>query len=335
MKDQPKTFKVLSIDGGGIKGLYSAKILEHFEEKFNCKISDYFDMICGTSTGGLIALALSLKIPAKDIVKFYTEKGPLIFPDRTKYIWQRGYDMWRQVAWKGKFSDKVLKDALTELFGDKLIGETKNLLCIPSYIVTEARPRVFKRDYGELTADNNTTCVDIGLATSAAPTYFPMAEIPIYHNQQFIDGGVWANNPTIVGYTEALINFVGEGKGFDDLSILSISSLCITGGMPVGLKRHRSFINWRKELFESSMTGQSNFCDYFMGHVQHMTDVKVNYVRIPSIVIASPQEGFIQLDVANDKAIKLILGKGDHQGLIYSKLPEIKEFFKNQKLYII
>lgn len=75
-----KVFKILSIDGDGIKGLYSASILAKFEEKFNCKTSSHFDMICGTSTGGLIALALPLKIPAKDICKFYEDKGELIFP---------------------------------------------------------------------------------------------------------------------------------------------------------------------------------------------------------------------------------------------------------------
>ena len=78
---EKKTFKILSVDGGGIKGLYSSTILEHFEEKYNCSISDHFDMLCGTSTGGLIALALSLGIPAKKISEFYKEKGGVIFPN--------------------------------------------------------------------------------------------------------------------------------------------------------------------------------------------------------------------------------------------------------------
>jgi patatin-like phospholipase/acyl hydrolase len=80
-----KVFKILSIDGGGIKGLYSASILSKFEKTFNCQTSDHFDMICGTSTGGLIALALSLKIPAKDICEFYENKGELIFKNKGTY----------------------------------------------------------------------------------------------------------------------------------------------------------------------------------------------------------------------------------------------------------
>lgn len=74
-----KRFKILSIDGGGIKGLYSAEVLAKFEEIYQCRISDHFDLICGTSTGGIIALGISLGIPMSDICKFYTQHGPRIF----------------------------------------------------------------------------------------------------------------------------------------------------------------------------------------------------------------------------------------------------------------
>ena len=80
-----KKFKILCIDGGGIKGLYSARLLAKFEEVFDCVISDCFDMLCGTSTGGIIALAASLKIPMSDVVKFYQEHGPSIFNERAKH----------------------------------------------------------------------------------------------------------------------------------------------------------------------------------------------------------------------------------------------------------
>ena len=98
-----KTFKILTIDGGGIKGLYSSKIIEHFEENFDCQMSDYFDMICGTSTGGILALGLSLKLRASEISNLYEEKG------------------------------------IEDTFGDKKIEDCDNLLCIPSYSYTDAR----------------------------------------------------------------------------------------------------------------------------------------------------------------------------------------------------
>src|SRR5690554_6549878 len=107
--EEKKTFKILSIDGGGIKGLYSAKILQKFEEKFNCRTSDHFDMICGTSTGGLIALALTSKLSAEDICKFYEDKGEIIFPKnkiiRIPCLFEIDIGFLKQALFSGKYSD--------------------------------------------------------------------------------------------------------------------------------------------------------------------------------------------------------------------------------------
>ena len=291
-------FKILSIDGGGIKGLYSSTILEHLESKFGGSCSDYFDMICGTSTGGLIALALSQKIPASEISKIYTKHGKDIFPKQNKLV-----GLLRQTLWKGKFKDEALKNVLTEIFGEKTIGESNNLLCIPSYSFTDARPWIFKYDHkeGNLDRDNKARYVDVALTTSAAPTYLPLAEIDLYDYKQFIDGGVWANNPSLLGLVEALTYFVGEGKPYDSIQILSVSSLNNTAGKPTGLKRNRSFIQWRNDLFETSLIGQSHFSHY----------------------------------VATDKALHLIRGKGNDRGTLASKDPEIAKFFQSQKTYKI
>jgi uncharacterized protein len=338
-------FKILSIDGGGIKGLYSATILKEFEEKFNCHISDYFDMICGTSTGGIIALALSLKIPAKEICDFYESKGPKILPSSHKINFfgkKISRRFLKQLVFNGKYSDKPLKHALEEVFKEKIVGDSNNLLCIPSYTITEARPFVFKYDHpeGTLDRDNKAKMVDVALATSAAPTFFPLAEIPYYNNKQFCDGGVWANNPTLVGLLEALDIFVGEGenkrgedKKYKSIKILSLSSLSITGGKPTGLKRHRSFLNWGNDLFETSMTGQSFFTDFFLKRIKSISNSSIDYVRIPSVIIASEQESLVQLDVASRKALDLMIGKGKDQADIYKKLPEIADFFKEIKTY--
>lgn len=333
-----KTFKILSIDGGGIKGLYSATILKEFEEKFKCQISDYFDMICGTSTGGLIALALALKIPAKEICDFYEFEGPKIFP-QSKSVPFFGLIISRrfmkQIVSGGKYSDKPLRTALGKIFKESKIGDSNNLLCIPSYTITEARPFIFKYDHTILDRDNGALMVDVALATSAAPTYFPMAEIPYYNNKQFIDGGVWANNPTLVGLLEALTYFVGEDKDYKKLKIMSISSLSITGGKSTGLKRQRSFLNWGNDLFETSFTGQSFFSHFFMEKIKTISNIDIDYERIPSVSVARDQESLIQLDVATKKAIDLIKGKGKDQADIYKKLPAIIEFFKEEKTFKI
>ncbi|KAA6345210.1 hypothetical protein EZS27_007186 [termite gut metagenome] len=329
MTQEKKTFKILSIDGGGIKGLYSSTILEHLEEKYECSISDYFDMLCGTSTGGLIALALSLGIPAKTISEFYMNKGAQIFPDLPFF------NSLKQVLWGGKFSDKNFKKSLVEIFEDKQIGDSKNLLCIPTYSYTDARPWVFKFDHkeGELDRDNKAKYVDVALATSAAPTYFPLSEIDNYDKKQFVDGGVWANNPTLVGLIEALRYFVGKGKEYHDVKLLSISSLTLSGGKPIGLNRRRSFVKWKSDLFDVFNTGQSSFTDYFMKSLKELNDVKIDYQRIPSAVISSDQEHLVQMDKATPNALNFIRGKGNDQGEISKKDPQVKEFFDTKKTY--
>jgi hypothetical protein len=325
-----KEFKILSIDGGGIKGLYASTILRHLEEKFNCRISDYFDLLCGTSTGGLIALALSQKITAERICSFYVQEGPKIFPKTGKTA-----GFLKQALWKGKYSDRHLKQALASIFGNKLIGDSHNLLCIPSYSITHADNIVFKYDHaeGDLSRDNKLKYVDVALATSAAPTYFPVAEIGAFHGGQFIDGGVWGNNPTLVALIEALKYFV-TGDRFNKIRILSISCINLYEGKPK-VNRNRSFRHWQSALFQTSITGQSSFVNYFMESITESLRFPVDYVRIPSEKVSAGQEHLIQLDVATGEALNMILALGDRAAEIQKKRPEIMSFFDQKKLYTI
>lgn len=328
MAERP--FKILTIDGGGIKGLYSSTILEHLEEQFDCSLSDYFDMLCGTSTGGLIALGLSLKIPAREISGIYKNHGSEIFPPMPKW-----WGKFRQTLWRGKYSDKALRRILQEIFGERRIGESNNLLCIPSYNMTEGRPWVFKYDHseGNLSRDNNTRYVDVALATSAAPTYFPVSEIGSFNNRHFIDGGVWANNPTLVGVIEAIKYFVGKERAFDSIKVLSVSSLSLTKGKPTNWRRRRAFLDWRGDLFDTSMTGQNEFTHYVMNSLSELNDIEILYQRIPSASVSHEQTHLVDLDASSKASLNLLSGKGNDIGTIYRKRPEIQEFFKHHKQY--
>jgi hypothetical protein len=325
-------FKILSIDGGGIKGLYSSTILEHLENKYGGSCSDYFDLLCGTSTGGLIALGLSLKIPASEISKIYKEHGNILFPKQNKFI-----SLFRQIFWNGKFRAEPLKKVLSEVFAEKTISDSNNLLCVPSYSYTDARPWIFKYDHteGELSRDNNAKYVDVALATSAAPTYFPLTEIDIYNYRQFIDGGVWANNPSLIGLIEALTYFVGDGKAYDSIQLLSVSSLNNNAGKPPGMNSNRAFIQWKNDLFETSMIGQSSFTDYFMSRLHQLTGIPIEYTRIPSESISAKQRHLVTLDNATSNALNLIKGKGNDRGLLAAKDVEIATFFQSFKTYKI
>lgn len=137
MANENKTFKILSIDGGGIKGLYSSTILQVLEERYKCKTYECFDMLCGTSTGGLIALALSAGKTAKEISDMYVYHGESIFPQK----WNR---FLKQIFGGGKYTNKFLKNHLNSFFGDKTLNDSENLLCIPSFNYTESTTCVFK-----------------------------------------------------------------------------------------------------------------------------------------------------------------------------------------------
>ncbi|MCB0571935.1 MAG: patatin-like phospholipase family protein [Phaeodactylibacter sp.] len=331
-----KEFKILAIDGGGIKGLYSATILRLLEEKLQqehgpeTRVVDYFDLICGTSTGGLIALGLSLRVPMATICSFYEDEGPGIFPNpdsKAAFL--------RQTLLSGKYSDGPLKAALQKIFGDKKLGESHCLLCIPSFDFTNGTYAVFRYDHseGNLNRHNKIPYIDIALATSAAPTYFPLAQIGEENNTQYVDGGVWANNPALVGLIEAMRYFVGEGKAFQKLRILSVASLNIGMKKEPLARRERSFRHWVKDLFELGLIGQSEFCDYFLHTLTQNSGFPLDYTRIPSHVISGEHASYISLDNAGEKSLALMKQLGTDMAYKYGAKPEVQAFFQHPKLY--
>lgn len=326
------TFKVLSIDGGGIKGLYSARILEHFESRFNCHIADYFDLICGTSTGGLIALGLSLDIPVGQISNLYSMRGKQIFPQKNSFL-----SSLKQLFLRSKYDNSELKKALQEMFGDKTLSDSRSLLCIPAFSLTDGRPFIFKYDHseGNLCRDNKTKYVDIALATSAAPAYLPIITIDTYDRKQFIDGGVYANNPTLIGVIESLRYFVGSDKKFQKLMVLSIGSLEPNPGRRFIPKHHRSVVDWNQDLIATFFEGQAYLTSYIVDTLANYCDSPFDYIRIPGAPLSPQQAQIINLDNSSSEALNLMSQLGKDQALLWGRKPEIANFFKDRKQYII
>lgn len=326
-RKKKKPFKILCIDGGGIKGLYSAKVLAKFEEVFQCRISDHFDLICGTSTGGIIALGISLGIPMCQICKFYEEHGPKIFCEQNKKSkLGRLKLIYKQTIKKGKYSNTHLRKALYEVFGDETLSNSKNLLCIPAYNITSARPRVFKKDYGNYTEDNKLKYVDVALATSAAPTYFPIKKIGEHY---YIDGGVWANNPTLVGLTEFIINFAPTSS-YNRVDVLSIGSIA----KPLNElcdKTERSFLDWKDTLFDTFTVGQSYNVDFLMQKLQNVFKIPINYVRVKHNALSVAQLSAIEMDKADNTALNVLKAVGEDTGIMYKDNPVVKDMFSTNK----
>lgn len=325
--DLKPAFKVLTIDGGGIRGLYSAKMLEVFEERFSTSVAKHFDLICGTSTGGLIALALATGLSAAEVSRFYKTYGPEIFPAMWTLTGLR-----KQLFGGGKYSNDVLRRVLEHLFGEKRIGDSECLLCIPSYSLTMARPYIFRFDHpeGGLGRDNKRLCVEVALATSAAPTYFPMVEVD---NQQLVDGGVCANNPALVGLMEALRHFVGADRPYGSVEILSVGTI----GLPVG-KRHkkrlaRGALHWREELVSCFMEGQARTTDFVLRELSVSACVSLSYVRLTSPPVSPDQASRLSLDNARPASLRLLETLGKDAGDNHAVQNDVRRFFSTERTY--
>lgn len=215
-----ENYRILSLDGGGVRGVFSATVLANFEDKIGEPIGQYFDLIAGTSTGGIIALALGLGVPAKEIAKLYEEKGPVIFgKDQSRKA--RFARSMRQLFKGAKHNSTGLRNELEAVFGDRLLGESQTRLIIPSFHPETSKVYVYKTAHHErFQYDHKVKVVDVALATSAAPTYLPSHKSEA--GVELIDGGVWANNPIGAAVVEA-VGVLGWQR--DLIDILSIGTL--------------------------------------------------------------------------------------------------------------
>lgn len=240
-----KPFKILSLDGGGIRGIYTAELLRLCEDRFGrgARIERYFDMIAGTSTGGVIALGLGLGLSAADIFDFYERDGRAIFPPLPVRLPARLRTLWNW-ATGPKLRHEALEEALKRRFEGHLLGDAGTRLVIPAFMMPKTEIAVFKTDHhADFRNDHLTPMWKVARATSAAPTYLKGLE----HEPSgriFIDGGVWANNPIMVALVDALTAYDITAE---QIEVLSIG----TGNAPFELSRpavFRGLIAWREAI---------------------------------------------------------------------------------------
>lgn len=296
--------KILTIDGGGIKGVFPASFLSHIEEKINGNIGEYFDLIVGTSTGGIIALGLGMEMSAKDILGFYKQHGPVIFGGNgaLKKIRSLFY---------AKYDQKALRSALEGTFGEKRLGESSIRLVIPSLDLDTGKIYIHKTAHNErFGTDYKKYVVDVALSTSAAPTYFPVHLMP--SGSPMVDGGIWANNPIGMAVVEAIGILKWDPSEIEVLSIGCTSEPISTGGtkrLSLGLTY------WGLKVVELFMQAQSSAS---MGTAAVLTSHQ-QITRIDPIV--SPRK--YKLD--SYKAISSLEGLGE--SCAREQFPHIKKFF--------
>lgn len=239
--------QVLALDGGGFRGLSQAIVLAEMEKRTGRRTADCFDVIAGTSTGGILALALGKGLPAQKIVDFYIEDGKSIFPSSRTARLIRWAKWWITAKHSACRLEKALKKCLGE---ECILGDSNTRLVIPSFELGVRKPYLFKTDHKEtFEFDWSRRMWEIAMATSAAPTYFP------YFKSSwgicYADGGLWANNPSIVGAAEA-IKILEQPP--ESLRILNLGNGCseLALGKPSWLKKH-GVVGWAKDIPELLM----------------------------------------------------------------------------------
>lgn len=322
-----KRFQVLSLSGGGYRGLHVAYALELIEKQTKTPIARHFDLIAGTSIGGIIGLALALEIPAKTIREALQSLGPLLFnktvPNfshirelasrgdlgKAKYYFLNKSAIQSEAnqiesAW---FNPTPLKDLLcsAEFFGSKLLKEVSHPIIVPAIDYGEGRPKFFKTDHhSTFVIDKDLPIVDIALGTSAAPVYFPAHKVNDY---RIVDGGLLANDPTQVAVHEAMMFFGirpplygDESTGKDDLRVLSIGTLSPKRVGDLSKPLNQGLLHWGSGVFDLASSAQEAMSAYMID--KHMLPGKV--YRLPTMD-ARPETAPSLADVSDEATEKL------------------------------
>lgn len=287
---------ILSIDGGGIRGIIPGQILLHTEKLLqditsdkNRRIADHFDLIAGTSTGGILACAYLLpgedgkpKYKAPDVVKIYFERGQDIFTNTLLH---------RIKSLGGVLDEKYMAEgleiALNDYFGNVKLSELLKPTLITAYDIRRRKAKFFtQHDAGKPASDFYVR--DVARATASAPGYFQVANIRSMSKEFYplIDGGVFANNPGMCAYAEVrkAAKRDGDNVGAADMAMLSLGTGY--GHHPYKHKdaEHWGLAEWMIPLADIMMSGVSETVDYELCQLFDTTGKPEQYVRINGVL---------------------------------------------------
>lgn len=280
--EDAKPFQVLSLTGGGFRGLYSARVLQELEQHAGRPIGQCFDLIAGTSIGGILALAVAFDRPMDSVIAAFREAGPKIFPPKGKLagLASSRYD----VAPLREVIDRILPVSAT-------LADALHPLVIPALNLTTGKQQILKtRHNAEWTRDSKYTVREVALATAAAPIYFPIASLD---NQLFADGGLFANSPDLVALHEANKFFQQADAS---VHMLSVGTLSSTYALPASTNRSRGLWQWlgppEFPLIQTILAAQQQFSVQIVEH-----RLEGRYIRVDG----QPSDAVMR-DVGLDKA---------------------------------
>jgi len=311
------SFRILALDGGGIKGAFSASVLATLENAIGEPVGRHFDLIAGTSTGGILAVGLGMGLTPLQMLEFYREKGPVIFPV-TRLLGNLRREL--RHVFRPKHSQEILlKEIDAAYFPDgkqRTLGDSFCRLVVPAYDAGSGACHTFRTPHHELlTADAETCASEVALATAAAPTYFSAARVKnMIANQSYFDGGVWANCPVMAGIVEAVCYL---NVPLDRIDVLSIGTT--DEPFTVKMLANAGIAGWNKTLIDLLMNAQVDSA------VQHARQL-VGDPRFMRINATTPK-GLYKLDDA--KEVENLIALGNKTASAPSILYQVKSRFLN------
>lgn len=248
-------FKILSIDGGGMKGVFPVSFLAEVERALGLSsVAEHFDLIAGTSVGGILALGLGLGLSAGEMESFLVDLGSDVFPPTQQATL-------RLLLGLTRYDPRPLREALGRVFGKRTLADSKVRLLVPSFDASKPDIHIYKTAHSKrLMMDYKVEAVEVAMATAAAPTYFPA-----YDSRKhvvLVDGAVWANNPVALAVVEA-ITLLQHSP--DDVDVLSVG--CIEEAVDFKQRWHGGIFWLRRGVF-AAMHGQSQSA---LGMARHLT----------------------------------------------------------------
>jgi patatin-like phospholipase/acyl hydrolase len=301
-------FHILALSGGGYRGLFTAKLIMQIEEHTDKLFGSHFDLICGTSIGGVLALALATReITARDMVDKLKEVGPKLF----KPIQKPGYsDLIDRIVWnkmgftrergvfKAKHENIPLQEVLEEIFEDRRISDLKTRILIPTVNWTKGGPQFFKTPHHPtFTQDHKKRLVDVAMATSAAPVYLPNY---CFDDNIYVDGGLVGNAPGILGVHETEV-FISSNRE-KDIHLLSIGALSSQNTANQSEPLSKGIAQWKGGLFDIMVACQEQTSHYML-----QQKLGTNYHMIDELLSKS-QDDVVALDKASKAATETLLG---------------------------
>lgn len=289
------TYHVLALSGGGYRALYSATILKEFEQALGRPIASHFDLICGTSAGGLLALGLASEIPACELKSLFEDQGKEIFGSRDFMRKRLGF------LTRAKHSNSGLRSVLEQRFGTTTMGELKHRVLIPAVNYTTGRGQFFKTPHHPtFELDHRMSLVDVALATSAAPVYFPSVR-----NERgvFVDGGLVGNAPGLFGLHEVR-TFLAPKQDIR-VRVLAIGTMTVGATVSGGKDLDQGILGWGSSLFDLVISAQESSVDYML--TQSLGDC---YLKIDDQVTPQQSSDVKALDDVSEASTNTLRDRG-------------------------